>query len=156
MVFGDSEDEIHSNLREGVGAGLVLHSERAYRFLHDRVQEAAYSLIPGNLRAEAHLRIGRLLAACISLEKREEAIFEIVNQLNRGSHLITSAEERKRLAELNLLAGKRAKSSTAYASAFSYLRAARALLTDKDWDQDYGLILSIQYDTPECELLTAD
>jgi len=57
---------------------------------------------------------------------------------------------------LNLIAGKRAKSSTAYASALSYLRAARALLTDKDWDEDYGLIFSIEYDTAECELLTAD
>src|SRR5260370_28997094 len=113
MVFGDSEDEIHSNLREGVGAGLVLHSERAYRFLHDRVQEAAYSLIPGNLRAEAHLRIGRLLAACISLEKREEAIFEIVNPLNPGSPLLTSAEERKRLAELDFVSGQRVRRLTA-------------------------------------------
>jgi predicted ATPase len=66
----------------------------SYRFLHDRVQEAAYSLIPEEARAEAHLRIGMLLAANISTEKREEVIFEIVNQLNRGSYLISSAEER--------------------------------------------------------------
>ena len=59
-------------------------------------------------------------------ENREEAIFEIVNQLNRGSHLITSTEERERIAELNLIAAKRAKLSIAYASALTYLaRAAR-------------------------------
>jgi PAS domain S-box-containing protein len=156
MVYEDSEDGLHSDLREAVGAGLVLRSEGAYRFLHDRVQEAAYSLIPENLRAEAHLRIGRSLAACISPEKREEAIFEIVNQLNRGSHLITPAEERKRLAELNLIAGRRAKISTAYTSALSYLGTARALLAEESWDQDYELIFSIECDTAECELLTAD
>ena len=72
-------------------------------------------------RAEAHLRIGRRLAAHTPPEKREEAIFEIVNQLNRGAALITSHDEREQLAELNLLAGKRAKASTAYASALSYL-----------------------------------
>jgi predicted ATPase len=156
MVYGDSEDEMHTALREAVGAGLVLHSEGAYRFLHDRVQEAAYSLIPGNLRAEAHLRIGRLLSACISPEKREGAIFEIVNQLNRGSHLIASAEERKCLAELNVIAGRRAKVSTAYASALSYLGAARALLTEESWDENYELIFPVEHDTAECELLTAE
>jgi predicted ATPase len=72
--------------------------------LNDRVQEAAYSLIPENVRAETHLRIGNLLASRISPEQ-EEAVFEIVNQLNRGSNLITSVEERKRLAALNIMAG---------------------------------------------------
>ena len=61
-------------------------------------------------------------------EKREESIFEIVNQLNRGAALITSQDERERLAELNLIAGKRAKSSTAYHSALNYLTAGAALL----------------------------
>jgi predicted ATPase len=126
-------------LCEAVQAGLVLSSEHTCRFLHDRVQEAAYSLIPEESRAAAHLRIGRLLLSHTP-EKREEAIFEIVNQLNRGSHLITSAEERERVAELNLIAGSRAKLSTAYISALSYLAAARALLTQESWtiDRRYG------------------
>ena len=155
MAHQDSEDELHSNLRAAVAAGLILYSEEAYRFLHDRVQEAAYSLIPQNARAEAHLRIGRSLAARISVEKREEAIFEIVNQLNRGAQLITSAEERTRLAEFNLIAGMRAKTSTAYTSALSYLAAGRALLTERSWDDRYELTFAIEYLMAECELLTA-
>ena len=119
--------ELHGDLEEALRTGLVLHAEGAYRFVHDRVQEAAYSLIPEAERAEAHLRIGRLLAAHTPPEKREEAIFEIVNQLNRGAALITSHDEREQLAELNLIAGKRAKASTAYASALSYLVAGAAL-----------------------------
>jgi PAS domain S-box-containing protein len=156
MVSQQSNEEMHGQLWEAIRAGLIFRTEGSYKFLHDRVQEAAYSLIPENVRAETHLRIGKLLAACISPEKREEAIFEIVNQLNRGSQLIRSADERKRLAELNLIAGRRAKISTAYTSALSYLRAARALLTEESWDEDYELIFSIEYDTAECELLTAD
>ena len=121
---------MHDTLWEAVRAGLVFRSEGAYKFLHDRVQEAAYSLIPEELRAEAHLRIGRLLAAHTPPEKREETIFEIVNQLNRGAALITSRDEREQLAELNLIAGKRAKASTAYASALNYLIAGAALLAE--------------------------
>ena len=121
MAFEDSQDGIHSDLREAVRAGLVLHSEHGYRFLHDRVQEAAYSLIPERARAAAHLRIGRLLAKRTAPAEIEEKIFEIVNQLNRGAALITSRDEREQLAELNLIAGKRAKTSAAYTSALNYL-----------------------------------
>jgi PAS domain S-box-containing protein len=156
LVYEDSADEMHSGLREAVVAGLVLQSENAYEFLHDRVHEAAYSLIPENMRAEAHLRIGRLLAAHTPPEKREEAIFEIVNHLNRGTALISSAKERKQVAELNLIAGQRAKQSTAYNSALSYLGAARTSLTDESWNESYDLIFSIEFNTAECELLTTD
>src|SRR5262249_778791 len=121
MVYQDSNEDMHGRLWEAVRVGLIFHTEHSYRFLHDRVQEAADSLIPDELRAEAHLRIGQLLAAHTPPEKREERIFEIVNQLNRGAHLITSAQERERVAELNLIAGRRAKTSTAYASALKYL-----------------------------------
>ena len=117
----DAEEQIHAALWEAVRQELVERLDGSYRFVHDRVQEAAYSLIPEALRAEVHLRIGRLLAAQTPPEKREEAIFEIVNQLNRGAALITSRDEREQLAELNLIAGKRAKASTAYASALTYL-----------------------------------
>ena len=122
---------MHGDLWEAVRHGTCVPAlSGAYKFLHDRVQEAAYSLIPADLRAAAHLRIGRLLAAQTPPEKREEAIFEIVNQLNRGAALITAREEREQLAELNLIAGKRAKASTAYASALAYLVAGAALLAE--------------------------
>ena len=132
MVYEDSNGDLHGDLWEAVRTGLILRlrSEGTYRFLHDRVQEAAYSLIPADLRAAAHLRIGRLLAAHTPPEKREETIFEIVNQFNRGAALITARDEREQLAELNLIAGKRAKASTAYASALTYLVAGAALLAD--------------------------
>jgi PAS domain S-box-containing protein len=154
MVSESSEDEVYSNLRDAVGAGLILASEGAYRFLHDRVHEAAYSFIPQNLRAETHLRIGKLLAAHTPPEKREEMIFEIVSQLNRGAALITSAEERQQLAELNLIAGKRAKQSTAYNSALTYLAAGRALLPEDCWERCGTLTFALELHRAECEFLT--
>ena len=102
---------------------MIERGEHSYKFVHDRVKEAAYALIPNESRAEAHLAIGRLLAGHTPSDKRDEAIFEIVNQLNRGASLITSTVEREQLAELNLAAGKRAKVSTAYVSALTYLAA---------------------------------
>jgi len=141
---------------EAVRTELVFRSDDSYRFLHDRVQEAAYSMIPQQLRPAAHLRIGMLLAEHTPEAKREELIFEIVNQLNRGSHLLISVEDRERVAELNLIAGRRAKVSTAYASALKYLGAGRALLTEETWERNYSLIFSTEYLMAECELLTAD
>jgi PAS domain S-box-containing protein len=156
LAYEVSGEELHSDLQEALRTGLVLHSEGAYRFLHDRVQEAAYSLIPEDLRAEAHLRIGRLLVEHTSREKREEAIFEIVNQLNRGAALITSQDEREQLAELNLIAGKRAKASTAYASALNYLVGGAALLPDDCWERRPELILALELHRAECEFLTGE
>ncbi|MHB8268073.1 trifunctional serine/threonine-protein kinase/ATP-binding protein/sensor histidine kinase [Bradyrhizobium sp.] len=154
MVYQDSTEEMHRQLWEAVRAGLVVRAKSSYRFLHDRVQEAAYSLIPEELRAEAHARIGRLLVARTQPEKREELIFEIVNQLNRGAALITSQDEREQLAEFNLIAGKRAKTSTAYTSALNYLMAGAALVVDDTWERRHELIFLLELHRAECEFLT--
>ncbi|HLN49927.1 MAG TPA: hypothetical protein VK251_10510, partial [Steroidobacteraceae bacterium] len=154
IVLGIAEPQVHAALREALRLELVERLEGTYKFIHDRVQEAAYSLIPHALRAEAHLRIGRLLAARTPPEKREEAIFEIVNQLNRGTALITSREEREQLAELNLLAGQRAKAATAYASALTYLVAGATLLPEDSWERRHELTLALELHRAECEFLT--
>jgi PAS domain S-box-containing protein len=155
-VFADSQEEMHNRLWEAVHSGLISRSEHSYRFLHDRVQEAAYSLIPDQQRAQTHLRIGRILTESTPQERLDEAIFDIVNQLNRGSRLITDVGERERTADLNLLAGKRAKASAAYASALKYLHAGRSLLGEEAWEHNYDLIFSLESLIAECELLTAD
>src|SRR5208337_1634534 len=121
-----------------------------------RVQEATYALIPESLRAEAHLRIGRLLAAHTPQEKREEAVFEIVSQLNRGKALIASNAEREDLAGLNLIAGKRAKASIAYGAALTYLTAGAALLSEDCWEQRHELAFALEINRAECEFLTGE
>ncbi|HEX4862306.1 MAG TPA: AAA family ATPase, partial [Rhizomicrobium sp.] len=154
VVLGKSEEDIRSDLWDAVRLELVEHLESSYKFIHDRVQEAAYSLIPEPLRAEAHLRIGRLLAAHTPAEKREGDIFEIVNQLNRGAALITSRDEREQFAELNLLAGRRAKATTAYASALTYLTLGEALLPEDSWKRRHELTFALALHRAECEFLT--
>ena len=108
--------------RSGKRSGPVssIAVDGAYAFVHDRVQEAAYALIPEHERALAHLRIGRLLASETAPDERDEKIFDIVNQLNGGAALIQTPKEREQVAELNLIAGKRAKSAAAYSAALQY------------------------------------
>ena len=151
-----SQEELHERLWDAVRSGLVDRSENAYAFPHDRIQEAAYSLIPEASRAAAHLRIGRLLAAHTPPDKREEIIFEVVNQFNRGAELATSETERLQMAELNLVAGKRAKASTAYISALQYFIAGEAHLTDKYWEDHHDLVFQLEWHRAECEFLTGE
>ncbi|WP_334392926.1 ATP-binding sensor histidine kinase [Bradyrhizobium sp. AZCC 2262] len=154
MVREESDEELRHNLQEALRSELVLHSGSSYRFLHDRVQEAAYSLIPEARRAEAHLRIGRLLAVHTAPEEREEAIFEIVNQLNRGATLIAERIEKEQLADFNLMAGKRAKASTAYVSALRYFIAGAAVMPDDAWERRPDLMFALELHRAECEFLT--
>ncbi|HTJ90591.1 MAG TPA: AAA family ATPase [Acidocella sp.] len=154
LIRGTSEQAVDADLWEAVRQELILRLEDVYKFVHDRVQEAAYSLIPAASRAAAHLRIGRMLAAGTPPEKREEAIFEIVNQLNRGAALITAPEERAQLAALNLMAGQRAKASTAYAAALTCLVAGAALLAEDCWERQHELIFALERERAECEFLT--
>jgi predicted ATPase/signal transduction histidine kinase len=156
MVFGVSEDEIHAALWEVVRAGLISRLDGAYAFLHDRVHEAAYALISEDERTAVHVQIGRVLAERTAPTEIEHKIFEIVNQLDRGVALIQSLDERQRLAELNLLAGKRARTSTAHASALTYFAAGRALLEADCWERQYRLVFELELHLAECEFLTGE
>ncbi|RUL78820.1 trifunctional serine/threonine-protein kinase/ATP-binding protein/sensor histidine kinase [Dyella choica] len=154
LVLGMTEEQVHAALWPAVRLELVERGAASYRFAHDRVQEAAYSLIAEELRGEAHLRIGRLLAEHTLAGKRSEVIFEIVNHLNRAIPLIVSPVERDQLAEFNLIAGRRAQASIAYASALKYLVAGVALVGDDGWDRQRELIFALELHRAECEFLT--
>ncbi|MEI9936583.1 MAG: AAA family ATPase [Pseudomonadota bacterium] len=152
-ILATSPEEVHSRLWQALVLELIVRAENSYRFVHDRVHEAAYALIPEADRAQAHLTIGRRLAAQFRHGEREEVIFEVTGQLNRGASLITSEDEREQLAELNLIAGKRAKTAAAYASALSYLTTAASLLTET-WRGRRDLLFELSFDRAECEFLT--
>jgi predicted ATPase len=120
LVFGESEEEIHTSLLEAVRTGLILRLEGYYAFLHDRIQEAAYALIPEGDRAGAHLGIGRVLLATMSEDRLDEHLFDVANQLNRGAGRLADRNEKAQVATFNLRTGRKAKTSAAYASARTY------------------------------------
>ena len=131
-----------------------------FRFLHDRVQQAAYSLIPEQDRAAAHLRIGRLLRAEAADpghgEKREDRLFDILDQLNLGRELITEPCERRAVAALALEAARRARGSAAFEPALAYARAGLAVLGDAAWSDDYATLFGLHVEAAEAALMVDD
>jgi PAS domain S-box-containing protein len=114
-----------------------------YKFLHDRVQQAAYSLIAEEDRQKTHLQIGQLLLQRLSQSEKSERVFDLVNQLNLGQAAIKTAEEKQQLARLNLEAGKKAKLSGAYQAAENYCFIGMNLLSANSWQTDYKLIYNL-------------
>ena len=156
LVRGAPEETMHAAFSEAVYAGIVFREDSAYKFLHDRIQQAAYSLIPEERRAQVHLRIGRVLLATMTADELAEHLFDVVNQLNRGATLLVDPEEKAQVAMIDLRAGRKAKASTAYASACVYLAAGMALLDEMDWGSQYELTFSLWLERAECEFLTGD
>ena len=156
LVRGTSEAQLQATVREAVEAGLLLLVNGVFTFVHDRVHEAAYALVPPGGRAAAHLRIGRVLMSLTPPAELDDRIFEIVNQFARGSSAIDSPAERELAAELYLAAGLRARASSAYASALAYFAAGRVLLGDRGWEHRYQLTLDLEVNRAACEIVVGE
>jgi PAS domain S-box-containing protein len=156
LVHGETEEEVDAALSEAVRAGLIFHQESAYKFLHDRIQQAAYSLIPEKHRAGVHLRIGRVLLGSMTADQLAGHLFDVANQLNRGAALLKDRDEKAQVAAIDLRAGRKAKASAAYASARAYFAAGMALLDERDWGSQYQLTFSLWLERVECEFLTGN
>ncbi len=151
-IISAGEKEQHPGLLEiAMSEQLVypLEHER-YKFVHDRIHQAAYAMIAEENKKSLHLEIGRLLLKTIDApleltvsETVEKHIFEIANHLNIGVDLIEEEEEKRQLALLNVKAARTAKTSAAYNHGFDYVSAAMRLLPDNCWEQHYDLALAI-------------
>jgi histidine kinase len=124
-----------------------------YRFFHDRIHEAAYSLVSEVEHINLHYKIGSTLLHDTPVERLEENIFEIVNHLNKGSPLLTEVAEAVNLAQHNLRAARRALASMANTAALSYLNKGIDLLGDKGWELDRKTMFELHFNLTECEFL---
>ncbi|MEA5627528.1 AAA family ATPase [Nostoc sp. UHCC 0251] len=136
---------------------LPMNNEQPnYKFLHDRVQQAAYFLIPEEQKQATHLKIGQLLLKNTTLAQQDEKLFEIVNQFNIGKNLITVRSQQTELAQLNLQAGQKARAATAYTAAFEYLCTGIALLPQELWQKQYQLTLALYEAATEAAYLSGN
>lgn len=178
VISEKTPDQLMTDLWEAIAAGLIYpldenyklylgkaekklsHNPKAhFKYIHDRIQQAAYSLIDVQTQKEIHLKTGRLLHQYALKEGAEvvnEQLFDIVNQLNAGIALITDSGERLTLAELNLQAGKKAKESAAYSGARNYLQIGIQCLPNNAWNTHYGLTLQLYVQSVEVGFLLHD
>ncbi|WP_437502471.1 trifunctional serine/threonine-protein kinase/ATP-binding protein/sensor histidine kinase [Sorangium sp. So ce1099] len=147
----DSDYKIARFLDEDDDGGSV-----EFKFLHDRVQQAAYKLLRESERKRIHLELGRQMLRETPPASLEERIHEIVTHLNLGAELIVDRQQRYEVAALNLKAGQKARRGAAYGPGAQCLRAAAALLPDDAWGADYALSLAIYTDLVELEYLTTN
>ena len=144
---------VHGAVDDGAGAAESASFHVSYRFLHDRVQQAAYSLIDDERRQEVHLRVGRLLLAQRAGADLGEALFDVVHHLNVGAARIAERGEQVEVARLGLAAGKRAKAATAYEAAAGYFAAGVAVLGEVGEEQEQELYFELCAAQAECEYL---
>ena len=165
-------NQIFSRLLPAINQGIILPTSELetigaevadshlivlnYKFLHDRVQQAAYSLIDEQQKKGVHLQIGRLLLKNTPPDQKSEKIFDLVLHLNQAEDLISDGNERIELARLNLEAGKKAKGATAYTSAQEYLSVGRVALGDQGDQKNYRLFFTLLKELADVEYLKGD
>jgi len=130
------------------------HSKACFEFAHENVRQAVYAMIPVKTRKEIHLKIGRLLLEKTSKQLFTEKIFSITDHFNEGFQFISDNDEKSRLAELNLLAGKETKNAGSYHSAIWYLNMGIGLLPANKWEQHNTLTLNLYLEAVESEYLS--
>ncbi|MDY7225328.1 trifunctional serine/threonine-protein kinase/ATP-binding protein/sensor histidine kinase [Hyalangium rubrum] len=147
-------EEVEQGLEPALQEGMLMRAgPEHYRFLHDRIQQAAHSISSEAERQAIHLRIGRLMLASLTQEQIREVIFEVVSQLNAGVELIDEPAERHHLARLNAEAGMKAEAAVALRPAITYFMAAFALIPGDPWETDHELAFQVRLERARCEML---
>ncbi|WP_028548256.1 AAA family ATPase [Paenibacillus sp. UNC451MF] len=152
---------IHNELRYAIDEGLIVaikresysHSSSQYSFLHDRVHQAVYSLLPKEQKKELHYHIGQKMLQALTAEELDEQLFEVANQLNLGKQYLPSIKDKEQLAQFNIMASRKAKSNTAYETALKFVTHAVQLLESTHWTNQYELSFMIYLELAELEYL---
>lgn len=151
LTLKELSEVLDMAIREQLLQSVMSADEELYKFQHDRIQQAAYSLVPDAERYDLHMRIGTLL---IDLGE-DDNLFEATDHLNHAWKIAEYPEKKLELAELNLHAGLKAKQLTAYETSLNYLRQATGLLEESSWANSYKLAFQAFFEQAEAEYLCA-
>ncbi len=152
-------EKFHSFIETAIIENILIPLENQnYKFVHDRIQQAVYNIIPKAQRNKFHLQTGKLLLKEYQNNETDlnKYIFDIVNQINYGLKLLANKNEKKQFAELNILAGEKAKNASAYIPALNYFETAKSLLNKNSWQTDYKLSLKINENIADLYYLTGE
>lgn len=148
-VCACSSETLARDIAPALDDGLIVEAPRGYRFVHDRVQQAALNAVPETERPGIHLAVARVLDARGT--DTAEGIFTTVSQYRLGAALLTNREEQRHVAALTLRAGRAAKASAAYQVALDYLQQGLEALPDADTDR--ALAFQLAQERAECTWL---
>lgn len=164
------KEEVISFLNTAIGEGLLLLNENSsgnieiinsdieyspkLSFMHDRIQQAAYSMLTRQKKADLHLKIGRNLLRVFDDSKVEEIIFDVAMQFSKSISELTDNEEQIKVSSIFRRAGKKAKRSSAFSLASGYFEAGIKLLNENSWETNYKLTFDMYLDWLECEYLS--
>jgi len=167
MLVAETTKKTAEDLWQALQEGLILPlsgayqytgerqaSQVMYQFLHDRVQQAAYSMLSQKQAIDTHKKIGQLLLESTASKETHEQVFDIVYHLNKGNLGEEDTSAREKLAQLNLLAGKRAKTSAAYKASSEFLQQGISCLSKKPWKEQYQLTLQLHEEAAEVAFLS--
>lgn len=156
LFTGESLEQVHRSIQPVLDLGMLIQGGGSFRFVHDRIHEAAYSLIPKSEKQAVHLHIGEILLRHLATEEDIKTVVAVVNHLNIANALIQDAQQKIRAARLNLLSGQHAKKNTAYATARQYFKAGIAHLPERAWQDEYALCYALYKEWAEAEYLNGD
>jgi len=149
IVAGKPQDTIEKALKRAIKEEMVIITEGQYKFLHNRIQQAAYLLLEENVKSQTHYKIGKRLINCLPEQEIEDKLLEIADHLNQGTVWAIENKEENLLIDINLRAGKKSKASSDYERALEYLSNAVAMLGEDCWENNYEQTLELYIEAAE-------
>jgi predicted ATPase/tRNA A-37 threonylcarbamoyl transferase component Bud32 len=156
VLISKSIDDTLGLLSEVINESYINNMGQMYFFNHDRIQEAAYSLLSENEKPSLHYTIGKLMLEKTDIKELNKKLLYITDQLNLGRIIISDTRELENLAHLNYNCGIKSKASSAFFPAFKYFQTGINILGEEAWEKNYDLILALYSEATEAAYLNGD
>ena len=149
-ISGLAPDVIEKNLHHPLSEGILISTDKGYKFSHNRIQQVFYNLINEENKAVIHLNIATALTSFYTSADTEHNLFELVNHWNDATKVVNDKETKKEISQLNIRAGRKAKQNAAYTQSLKYYQAAIQLFLNNEGEKEYEQTILVY--TEACEV----